>query len=76
MQDDVATGDGTDGGGRVRDVALDELRLRRQVLDQAGGEVVDHANRVAPRHECSRQMGPDESGAPGHQMDSHGNEFR
>ena len=57
--------------GRIGHVAFDQCDARRQVLAPAGGQVVQHAHRIAACQQRLAQMRADEARAAGHQPCGH-----
>ena len=57
--------------GRISHVAFDQHRAWRQVLAFAGGEIVQHADRIAARQQRLAQMRTDEARTAGHQPCRH-----
>src|SRR5690606_30885576 len=65
VEDDLAPGDRPGDGVGVGDVALDDLDAGREVVQPAGGEVVEHHDVVAPGQEGVDEVRADEAGAAG-----------
>ncbi len=67
---DAVQGRGDDH--RVRDITLDQGRGGGQVGAVTGGQVIQHADGVVARDQSVAQVGADEAGSSGDQIDAHG----
>ena len=72
VQHVVGAGDGALGEVEVRDVALDELGARLDVAQVAGGQVVDDADALAAGEQGLGEVGADEAGSAGDDVQGHG----
>jgi hypothetical protein len=65
MEDDLDAGDGAGDRGLVGDRALDQLRIRADVVAPTRRQVVEHANAVAPSEQRLDEVRTDEAGTAG-----------
>ena len=74
MQDEIGAVDRLLHGGRIAEVALDDLDLAiqaQEVLPPAGGEIVQDPDAFPPADQFVDEVRPDESRASRHQIGCH-----
>jgi hypothetical protein len=58
----------------IRSVAHDQLHVAREVRAMAGGEIIEHAHAMSLRAQRLDEVGSDEAGTAGDEMEGHGAE--
>ena len=70
VQDGVDAATGIRDGSRVGEVRFDEVDLRRDVSEPAGGEVVEPAHAIAARQQRVRKVRADKTRYSGDEVGS------
>jgi len=68
VNDVLAAGYRTDAHRRIGDVALNQLRVRRNVLPTAAGKIVNNPDTITATQETFDDVGTDETGAAGDEI--------